>query len=216
MKKKLLLFLAILTLVLSIFGLVACGKAGEKGEQGKDGLNGKSAYELAVENGFTGTLEEWLNQKYETLSFALNEDKKSYSVIGRGTVSDREIVIPDTYKGLPVTAVESGAFYYSGKGFIESITLGKNIITICSGAFDCCNNLKSVIIPKSVTIIEDAFDKCPKLESVYYIGTCETWNNITIIESDGMNVATIFFYSEIQPTEEGNFWHYVDGVVTEW
>lgn len=28
---------------------------------GKDGVNGKSAYELAVENGFEGTLEDWLN-----------------------------------------------------------------------------------------------------------------------------------------------------------
>lgn len=28
---------------------------------GKDGVNGKSAYEIAVENGYTGTLEEWLD-----------------------------------------------------------------------------------------------------------------------------------------------------------
>ena len=24
------------------------------------------------------------------------------------------------------------------------------------------------------------------------------------------------FYSEEKPTEDGNFWHYVDGVITEW
>ncbi len=35
--------------------LTACGS------DGTDGANGKSAYELAVENGYTGTLEEWLN-----------------------------------------------------------------------------------------------------------------------------------------------------------
>lgn len=31
------------------------------GEDGLNGINGKSAYELAVENGYTGTTEEWLN-----------------------------------------------------------------------------------------------------------------------------------------------------------
>lgn len=34
---------------------------GSNGTNGKDGENGLSAYELAVQNGFTGTLTEWLN-----------------------------------------------------------------------------------------------------------------------------------------------------------
>ncbi len=38
-------------------GVSAGGKDGEKG---KDGRDGKSAYEIAVEAGFSGTLEEWL------------------------------------------------------------------------------------------------------------------------------------------------------------
>ena len=36
------------------------GRDGTNGEQGADGKDGLSAYELAVENGFTGTLAEWL------------------------------------------------------------------------------------------------------------------------------------------------------------
>ena len=52
------------------FALIGCGKAGPKGdtgatgaagEAGTPGSNGKSAYELAVENGFTGTVQEWLD-----------------------------------------------------------------------------------------------------------------------------------------------------------
>ena len=27
---------------------------------------------------------------------------------------------------------------------------------------------------------------------------------------------TIYFYSEEQPTEPGNYWHYVDGIPTPW
>lgn len=36
------------------------GLAGAQGPAGKDGVDGKSAYDLAVDNGFTGTEEEWL------------------------------------------------------------------------------------------------------------------------------------------------------------
>lgn len=43
----------------------AQGDKGDKGDKGDDGLNGKSAYEIAVDNGFKGTVSEWL----ESLSF---------------------------------------------------------------------------------------------------------------------------------------------------
>ena len=36
-------------------------QSGSNGTNGKDGENGLSAYELAVQNGFAGTLTEWLN-----------------------------------------------------------------------------------------------------------------------------------------------------------
>ncbi len=36
-------------------------QSGSNGTNGKDGENGLSAYELAIQNGFTGTLTEWLN-----------------------------------------------------------------------------------------------------------------------------------------------------------
>ena len=44
-----------------INGVVSQYKAiGSDGKDGKDGINGKSAYELAVDNGYTGTITEWL------------------------------------------------------------------------------------------------------------------------------------------------------------
>ncbi len=55
--KKLLLLLACLLMILS---LTACDSDEEKGEKGENGENGKSAYELAVEAGFEGTIDEWL------------------------------------------------------------------------------------------------------------------------------------------------------------
>lgn len=37
------------------------GETGDPGEDGKDGIPGKSAYEVALDNGFVGTETEWLN-----------------------------------------------------------------------------------------------------------------------------------------------------------
>ena len=79
----------------------------------------------------------------------------------------------------------------------------------------------SVTIPGSVTSIgERAFDCCISLTKVYYKGTAEEWNNISINNEGDYNNYLInaarYYYSEIQPTASGNYWHYVDGVITEW
>lgn len=36
------------------------GQDGEDGENGQDGENGLSAYQIAVQEGFTGTKEQWI------------------------------------------------------------------------------------------------------------------------------------------------------------
>jgi len=46
----------------------ADGKYGADGQNGADGENGLSAYELAVQNGYTGTVEEWLQSITPDLS----------------------------------------------------------------------------------------------------------------------------------------------------
>ncbi len=48
-------------MIVSPFMLVGCGEAGPAGKDGATGAAGKSAYELAVDNGFEGTLQEWLD-----------------------------------------------------------------------------------------------------------------------------------------------------------
>ena len=45
---------------LMLSALVLSGCEGDDGDDGADGADGQSAYELAVENGFTGSEEEWL------------------------------------------------------------------------------------------------------------------------------------------------------------
>ena len=62
-----------------------------------------------------------------------------------------------------------------------------------------------------------AFDDCDNFENVFYGGTEDEFANVEIDEANGyFEETTKYFYSEEQPTEEGNYWHYVDGVPASW
>jgi hypothetical protein len=53
---------------------------------------------------------------------------------------------------------------------------------------------------------------------VYYKGSEDDFVYIAVdaFGNKAFESATKYFYSEDQPTEEGNYWHYVDGVETIW
>jgi len=79
--------------------------------------------------------------------------------------------------------------------------------------------IENIVIPASVTkIYSNVFKQCLQLSSVFYMGSEEDWGKITI-ESAGnvcLTDATRYYYSETQPVDSGNYWHYVDGVPTVW
>ncbi len=86
--------------------------------------------------------------------------------------------IPDS-----VTTIGYRAFGYC-RG-LTSVTIPGGIATIGYCAFDSCDSLKSVIIPNSVTAIEQwAFNCCDNLTDVYYGGTEEDRDNISIDSSN--------------------------------
>lgn len=63
----------------------------------------------------------------------------------------------------------------------------------------------------------NVFYLCPSLTEVYFGGQSAAWDAVTVGSSnDGLDSATVYCYSESAPAESGNFWHYVDGVVTRW
>ncbi|MGN0824125.1 MAG: leucine-rich repeat protein [Candidatus Coproplasma sp.] len=85
-------------------------------------------------------------------------------------------------------------------------------------AFYNCSGFTSITIPASITSIGTyAFYNCSGLTSVYYSGTAEAWGSIEICsKNNALTSATIYYYSETEPTEKGNFWYYVDGNIVFW
>ncbi len=94
-----LMMLAMLVALLS-FGLTGCGDDGDDGADGAAGTDGKSAYEIAVDNGFTGTEEEWLDSLHPTA--AVSADPESCAVCH----SSIEETHAET--GVPVIVGQSG------------------------------------------------------------------------------------------------------------
>ena len=96
-----------------------------------------------------------------------------------------------------------------------------DVTNIGSSAFSWCDEMINIIIPDSIISISSmSFFRCTSLENVYYTGTAEDWSKISISSNNSdLTSATIYYYIENAsdlPSDNGNYWHYVDGVPTPW
>lgn len=106
------------------------------------------------------------------LTFGVNVDRKSYHVSGLGTCTDKEIVIPYTYNGFPVTEIGANAFKETD---IKGVTILNNITTIDSYAFYKCASLEYVCFGDNVTTINNnAFYQCTTIESIIFPKNLQT------------------------------------------
>ncbi|MDE7163290.1 MAG: leucine-rich repeat domain-containing protein [Clostridia bacterium] len=139
----------------------------------------------------------------------------------------KNIVLPDT-----VEVIADNAFTGCG---LESITIGSGVTTIGKYAFRDCK-LKTVELPSSVSTIDDrAFCNCSSLETVVLDGKekitfgdtvfygCTSFKTIyaksTLEEwraAENSSPESIAWYSETTPPDDAYYWHYVDGIITNW
>ncbi len=124
-----------------------------------------------------------------------------------------------TFEGNAVTSIGDDAFYCSGLSSIDlpeglteiglsafmstsitEIRIPESMTNIGDGSFCYSDNLSVVYLPNSVQTIDGtAFDVCNMLTDVYYDGTEEEWNAVSVgTDWNGtiLNNATIHFLGE--------------------
>ena len=106
-----------------------------------------------------------------------------------------------------VTRIGKYAFFYCDS--LMSITIPNSVTSIGTHAFYGNISLSSIVIPKNVTSIgNQTFESCGSLTDVYYYGTEEEWNSVSIEDgNDALKNATIHFISILKGDADG------DGIV---
>jgi hypothetical protein len=138
-----------------------------------------------------------------------------------------------------VSRISEGAFY--GCKSIKSVYIDRSSAYVDDFAFKYCSNIQKItsyanmgnsvfndceklsiaIIGKEITALghagygADTFYGCP-LDKLYYLGTELDWLKISASIYSRKAKSSVIYYSETEPTESGNYWHYVDGVPTVW
>lgn len=110
---------------------------------------------------------KWTYNETKGLNLVLNGSE--YTVMGIGNVTDENIVIPEAYNGLPVTAIANSAF--KDLTTVKSVFIPDSVKSIKGGvdkgAFSGCVNLTSVRLPDGLTEIEaETFLNCSKLTAI--------------------------------------------------
>ena len=105
------------------------------------------------------------------LTFRLNSDGKSYTLSSCSSSASGELLIPNTYKGKPITAIGNSAFYNCM--YLETILIPLSVKSIGDSAFYYCINLEHIFFgidtPEDSaleTIGDSAFYKCSSLEFI--------------------------------------------------
>ena len=142
----------------------------------------------------------------------LGNDTNPYLVLVRA--SDTSITTCDIHTGAKIISV----FAFNDCTSLKSVTIPDSVTTIGRSAFYNCSSLESLIIGSGVTTIGDGvIDYYSPFTSVFYGGTADDWNKIAIgNDNSKLTDAARYYYSESAPTEDGNFWHYLEGAPTVW
>ena len=130
----------------------------------KKHIYGPSAKEDHVDKNYDGVCDVCGSK--EEYVFVLNYDKTGYKLSDIGPAyKGGDVVIPSTYRGLPVVELEMYAFA-GCKNNLTSVTIPASVKEIGVKAFAEQDNLETVIINGATIIDVQAFYLCPKLKTV--------------------------------------------------
>ena len=107
---------------------------------------------------------------------------------------------------------------YWNNNLVTDLVIPDGVTSIGDYTFNNCSSLMSVIIPDSVTSIgKQAFYQCSNLMNLYYKGTQNDYNQISIgsYAYEGSKV-TQYYYSATRPTTSGNYWYYIGDIPKKW
>ncbi|MDE7159020.1 MAG: leucine-rich repeat domain-containing protein, partial [Clostridiales bacterium] len=146
---------------------------------------------------------EFVRVEENGLTYSLINSRTEYEVTGMGTAGEN-VVVPDTFRGKPVTSIGTRAFANRNKlvsvtlpdtvtnisaqafyncSYLTKVNLPKNLTNIGTQAFQGCRALTGeLVIPEGITTIpENAFAYCRRLQGI------EIGENVTVIEDNAFS-----------------------------
>lgn len=155
----------------------------------------------------TGNMENWNLSSGEKKESPFKNNKEIKHVVIEDGVTDigycafgdcsnlKDITIADSVTNI-------GKLAFKNCSSLENIIIPNSVEVINSYTFYNCNNITRVTIPIGVTTIDrKAFCECTNLTDIYYGGTEEQWNKMSISsENDELENVTIHYKRDIPLT----------------
>lgn len=151
-----------------------------------DDLNWNNGYDNPTKHNVVWVGE---GENIHSFRFVLNEDNASYSVGGQ--ICFDKVVIPSTYKGLPVTAILIEGF--KGQDKITEVYIPGSVKTIEMDAFSYCTSLTKVVLEEGVESLGTCvFEYCDNIDSIYIPKTVTQIDSPLII-TNSLDIGTTLY-----------------------
>ena len=114
----------------------------------------------------------------DKFTYTLRNDG-TYEIAAKSTTSVKgDLVIPEEYKGIKITAIAEYGFRDCDQ--ITSVTMGNNITTVETAAFFRCDSLMSVNLPGSLEWLSTSgiVGQCPMIMEINYDGTVAQFKDL--------------------------------------
>ena len=106
---------------------------------------------------------------------------------------------------------------------VKKIVITAPLREIGAYSFNNCKAVLEIILPLGLEKIGYSAFYSSNLTHVYFNGTraeyekiLETYTHPSVPSAKPFPEEKVYYYSETEPSEQGNYWHYVDGEATPW